>query len=165
MKSSVNEVRRTHTQVVYRNNGTRQETEITGDIRHVTVSLEPGDVDDFTIITERFGKRVEATMRPQRVVLRWQRNQHWADGRWGNTSWSDQVHDGWVLEDAIIQGVNVLRSGQTGKESLSRHHAAACHIERPLDEMPDWFAALVAQHDPKVHGSPLDNEDLPVAVS
>jgi hypothetical protein len=159
MKTDSFDVRRIHTLISHTDKG-RRETNIVGDIRTVVVDLEPGEVDDIATYTDRFGKRVPTSMRPREVRLRWQRNRHWEGGRWGNQSWGhhDKVHDGWVLEDASIVGSNVLKDGKTGKESMSEFHSSNCHIETPLDEMPEWFAVILKENDPDKTGSPLDNE-------
>lgn len=159
MKSNVGDVRRTHGKVTYRN-GERADSTIQGDSRVVTVALESGEVDDLTSISLRYlsGRSGEKLFRPERVELRWQRGNHWAFGSWGNQTWKSEHTDTWVLDEAVIRGTNVRKDGSLGKQTGAAIHRWEGHTNAEIDQFPAWFVKLIEEHDPAVHGSPLDNE-------
>jgi hypothetical protein len=151
MKITASDERRTHTLVVYRD-GERTEDTIWGDVRTVDIALEPGEVDDIMSNSERVNNTM---MRPTHARLRWQRNRHWAFGAWGNQTWiSGGPSEDWELDNAVISGPNIRKDGSVGEQGR------ALSNRRRDSGMPNWFAELIAEYDPVVHGSPLDTEPL-----
>ena len=156
METNSTDTRRVHTTVTFRN-GERKEGVVWGDVRTVFISLEPQEVPD-QMNDGSHGSRT--LFRPERVTLQWQRNT-----RWGlnsvNQVWKGGLDgDGWHLITARIDGTTIKKNGEPGKIQSAAQYADgegwgvyALTAAPP----PDWFAALLDEHDPN-KGSPLDDE-------
>lgn len=156
MKINSVDTRRVHTQVTIRN-GERTEDVTWGDIRSVGVVLDPGEVPDM--LSEGYRDRGKM-FRPETAHLQWQRNTYW-----GVTGWKANRHrplsvNGWVLTNAGIRGTNIRKDGSVGKVNECALYAnddgyGISHVAEP----PNWYAELLAEHDPNRTGSLLDTED------
>lgn len=157
MKTNSTDTRRVHTTVTFRN-GERTESVVWGDVRSVHITLEPGEFPDMMSYTHGQSR----LFRPERVYLEWQRNRYWGLSVSTNT-WksSDRLNgEEWVLVNANIAGTNVLKSGELGKLKETFLVANEEGWGLPSNRQatpPDWFTALVNEHDPS-KGSPLDDE-------
>ncbi len=159
MKVNSTDTRRVHTTVTF-HNGERKESVVWGDVRTVSISLDPQEVPDQM----NDGSQGPRTLfRPERATLQWQRNTRW--GRvFGGTghAWKGGLGgDEWHLITAEIDGTNVKKNGELGKVQPKALYANGegwgvfAHTAAPP---PDWFAALLDEHDPAKTGSPLDDE-------
>jgi len=156
MKTNSADTRRVHTTVTFRN-GERRESVVWGDVRSVHITLEPGEFPDM--MSHTLGQ--SRLFRPEGVYLQWQRKTYW--GMTGTAyTWKScdkLAGEEWVLVNANITGPNVLKSGETGKlkETFLVANQEGWGLPNNKATPPDWFTALVNEHDPS-KGSPLDDE-------
>ena len=160
MKINATDHRHVQTHVTI-NDGVRAEKVQWGDVRYVTIALEPGEVPDMMSGGFR-GKRT--LFRPERAHIEWKRNLHWsrASGTGHFITWGDKIKtaaDGWILTNAGIRGTNVRVDGSLGKLNESALYANddGWGISYVI-EQPDWYAELFTEHDPNRTGSLLDQE-------
>lgn len=156
MKINSTDTRRVHTKVVFRD-GERKESVVWGDVRTVFISFAPQEVPD-QMNDGSHGPRT--LFRPERATLQWQRNTRW--GFNSAESWKGDLDgDGWHLITAQIYGTNIKKNGETGKIQATALYADGEGwgiFRNTAAPPPDWFAALLDEHDPAKTGSPLDDE-------
>jgi len=133
-----------------------------GDVRSVSIGLEPGEVPDML----SGGYDQKPTMfRPEYAAMEWQRTTYWGLSG-GSHGWKYPMSEDrqlsaekWLLTNASIRGTNIKVNGELGKLTEAALYAndEGWGIRRVIAP-PDWYAALLAEHDPNVTGGPLDDE-------
>jgi hypothetical protein len=159
MKITWNDTRRVHAQITYfGNEDTRSEQPTQwGDVRTVSVLIEPDDgIEDM--LSGSYSQRV--MFRPETAHLQWQRHRFWGSGGYlaGWAPVNRRQVDGWWLANAGIRGTNIKKDGTPGKRTESILYQNDDGWGRHAGEPPQWFLALMAQYDPDLHPSKLDNE-------
>ena len=159
MKANSTDTRRVHTTVTF-HNGERKESVVWGDVRTASITLDPQEVPD-QMNDGSHGPRT--LFRPEQVTLQWQRNTRWSRvfGGTGHAWKGGLDGDGWHLITARIEGINIKKNGEPGKvQSVAQYADGEGWGVYALTAAPppDWFAALLDEHDPAKTGSPLDDE-------
>lgn len=120
MKVTAHDNRYVHTAVQHRG-GERTEHVVWGDVRRVSIVLEPGEVPDMVSGGYWSRRSQRVTFRPETAHMEWKRNSHYNDA-YGTSLWqhvgidrAKSAADGWVLTNAGIRGTNVKVNGELGK--------------------------------------------------
>lgn len=159
MKTNSVDTRRVHARITIRD-GQRHEEVVWGDVRRVTIVLDPEEVPDMRT-NNRHDGRGTVMFRPETAHIEWQRNTYFGHNVGGTAQWQSTAlkAEGWTLTNAGVRGTNVKKDGTTGKlqESALYANMDGWGVSSP-PEQPGWYAALLAAHDPNITGSALDAE-------